>query len=307
MRQRATGLAGRDSVAWQINSEIILVFGWGRAVLMQFAHPMVAAGVAEHSLFLRQPKGRMRRLKHTLSAMLALTFGTGEEVARVGRGINAIHDRVHGHLTEATPAFPAGTAYSAHDPQLLCWVHATLLDSFFRVYELYVGPLTLFEKNRYCAEATGMGRVLGVPDGYFPTNLAELEAYLAAMLASGEIAVTETARRLAQAVIWPPAPAIARPLLRQMRLPTIGLLPPSLREGYGFAWDAWDEAALQRSARWVRRLLPLVPPVLRYLPAARAAFRRTSCPPEGQLGHQFGPQARPDYNGARRPRPPRPQ
>jgi len=270
------GLAGPDSVAWKINSEIALLLGWGRAILMQFAHPLVAAGVAEHSLFLREPTGRMRRLRHTLSAMLALTFGTGEEVARAGAGINAIHDRVHGRLRDGTPAFPIGTHYSAHDPRLLTWVHATLLDSYFRVYELYVRPLTRVEKDGYCAEATGMGPVLGVPDGYLPANLADLDAYLSAMLASGEIAVTETARRLAERVVWPPAPWAMRPILGLMRLPTIGLLPPALREAYGFTWDARSEAALHRSARLVRGVLPLVPPVARYWPAARAAGRRAT-------------------------------
>ena len=275
------GWAGPDSVAWQGNSEIALLLGWGRAILMQFAHPLVAAGVAEHSLFLREPKGRMRRLRHTLSAMLALTFGTGEEVARAGAGINAIHDRVHGCLSEGTPALPTGTPYSAHDPRLLTWVHATLLDSYFRVYELYVGPLTRAEKDGYCAEATGMGPVLGIPDGYLPANLADLDAYLSAMLASGEIVVTDTARRLAETVVWPPAPWVMRPILGLMRLPTIGLLPPTLREAYGFPWDDRSEAALRRSARLVRGVLPLVPPAARYWPAARAARRRATAPKRG--------------------------
>ena len=39
--------------------------------------------------------------------------------------------------------FPKGTPYSAHDPALLAWVHATLLEMNLRAYELFVGPLTL--------------------------------------------------------------------------------------------------------------------------------------------------------------------
>ena len=37
-------------------------------------------------------------------------------------------------------AFPAGASYSAHDAELLRWVHATLLDSIPLTYELLVGP-----------------------------------------------------------------------------------------------------------------------------------------------------------------------
>ena len=70
----------------------------------------------------------MRRLYRTLDAMLGLCFKTEREALAVVARINAIHDRVNGRLTEAAGIFPAGTPYSAHDPSLLAWVHATMLD-----------------------------------------------------------------------------------------------------------------------------------------------------------------------------------
>ncbi|MFM8535179.1 MAG: hypothetical protein ACKOEC_16580 [Acidimicrobiia bacterium] len=30
---------GPDSVTWKVNREIVVVAGWGRAILMQLAHP----------------------------------------------------------------------------------------------------------------------------------------------------------------------------------------------------------------------------------------------------------------------------
>src|SRR3954466_5005027 len=87
---------GPDSVAWRINREVVLLLGWAPAILMQFAHPLVAAGVADHSAFMSEQRGPTRRFLHTLGAMLDLTFGSPEQVARAARGINAIHDRVHG-------------------------------------------------------------------------------------------------------------------------------------------------------------------------------------------------------------------
>jgi uncharacterized protein (DUF2236 family) len=47
------GLFGPRSLAWRINRETILLLGGGRALLMQVAHPLVAAGVADHSDFTR--------------------------------------------------------------------------------------------------------------------------------------------------------------------------------------------------------------------------------------------------------------
>src|SRR5215204_5691324 len=62
----AHGERSTDSIAWKINSEIVLLLGWNPAILLQIAHPLVAAGVTDHSLFLTDPAGRPRRLWRTL-------------------------------------------------------------------------------------------------------------------------------------------------------------------------------------------------------------------------------------------------
>jgi uncharacterized protein (DUF2236 family) len=252
---------------------VVLLLAWGRAILLQFAHPLVAAGVAEHSLFIREPRGRLRRLRHTLGAMLALTFGSAEEIHRAARGINAIHDRVNGTLSESSGPFGAGHRYSAHDPALLRWVHATLLDSLPLAYERFVGPLTAEEKDRYCAEASGMELVLGIPSGYLPRDTAALRAYMEGMYASGEIVVGETARRLAGELLAPPVPALA-PVSALLNLPAIGLLPPAVRESYGLEWGPGREAVLRGWAGLTRTVLPLVPPALRTWPPSRRRQRR---------------------------------
>jgi uncharacterized protein (DUF2236 family) len=100
---------GPGSVAWQLHREMVLVLGWGRAILLQIAHPLVAAGVAEHTGFRHEHFGWLTRFRRTLSAMLESTFGTVEDTAAVGRRINAIHDRVHGRLGGPAGRFAAGT------------------------------------------------------------------------------------------------------------------------------------------------------------------------------------------------------
>src|SRR5215207_3364608 len=183
-----------DSVAWKINSEIVLLLGWNPAILLQIAHPLVAAGVTQHSLFLTDPAGRPRRLWRTLQVMFDLTFGWPAEVQRAADAINAVHDRVHGELRQAAGPFAAGSHYSAHDPELLRWVHCTMLDVFPRAYRLYVGPLSDAEWDRYCAEASRVEPLLGLPDGYLPSSLPALRTYVGGMLASGQIAVSAEAR-----------------------------------------------------------------------------------------------------------------
>jgi uncharacterized protein (DUF2236 family) len=267
-------MVGPRSVAWKINGERITLLGWGRAILLQFAHPLVAAGVAEHSHFAGEPLGRLRRFEHTLNAMLALTFGTPESALATGRHIDGIHGRVHGILRDPAGPFAAGTPYYARDPHLLRWVHATLVDSLLRVYPLYVGPLSAADRDRYCREATGMAPLLHIPDGYLPNTAADLARYMDEMLGSGEIVVGDTARGLARELLRPLGPPILRPLEALLQLPMIGLLPPAVREGYGFRWTPRHQAALRRSAALSRRVLPLLPAILRRWPAERAAARR---------------------------------
>jgi len=269
-------LPGVGSVAWRIHREIVILLAWGRAILLQFAHPLVARGVADHSPFRTERWGRFHRLYRTLDAMLRLTFGTAEEAERVARRINGIHDRIHGRLGEAAAGLPEGTPYSAHDPALLKWVHATLLESHLLVYELYVGALTPEEKDRYCAETTGMESLLGMPEGYLPRSLAGLQDYISGTLGSGEIAVTDVARELGREIVSLGLPRVARPLTWVAELPTIGLLPPAIRDAYGFRWGPRQEKALHISARVIQSALPFVPSALRCWPRARAAFRRNN-------------------------------
>src|SRR6187431_41758 len=129
------------TVSRRINAERLALLGWSRAILLQLAHPLVAAGVAAHSSFGSGPVAAAMRLHHTVRAMLDLTFGDEPARARVLATIHTIHNRVHGALSRAVGPFPHGTPYSANDPDLLLWVHVTLLDSVVLAYETFVRPL----------------------------------------------------------------------------------------------------------------------------------------------------------------------
>lgn len=260
-------------IVWRINGETVTLLGWPPAILMQLAHPLVAAGVADHSIAISQPERALQRLHQTIDAMLAIAFGTAEERGRAVAGINRIHDRVHGTLHEAVGTYAAGTRYSAHDPALLLWVHATLIAALLRTYELYVGPLTTAERDRYCAEATVLGPLLGIPAALMPRTIAEVERYIAEQVASGAVVVGPTARVLARAVVTPALPRWARLVTPLTALPAIGLLPPAIRAAYGFRWTPRHEWALRAGGALARRLLARLPGLLHLWPRARTAQR----------------------------------
>src|SRR5436190_5468421 len=231
-------------MAWRLHQEVVLLAAWGRALLLQLAHPLVAQGVADHSGFRDERWGRLHRLDRTLRAMLALTFGSAEEAECAASAIRAVHRRVHGTLASGEGTFPAHAPYTAEDPALLTWVHATLLDSYLSTYELLVRPLAAEERDRYCAESRRVEPLLGMPPGCLPGSVAALRDYLAHMLASGDIAVGDTARELAQDILYPPTFLIARPLVALARLPAVGLLPGAIRHGYGLDWGPRHDRAL---------------------------------------------------------------
>jgi uncharacterized protein (DUF2236 family) len=248
---------GRESVTWKINREAIVVAGWGRAILFQLAHPSVAAGVHDHSSFRGSLLSSFGRLHSTVGAMLSLTFGDTEQMITAAAGINMIHDRVR------------GSEYSAHDPDLQRWVHATLLESIPLTYELLVEPLKPGERDRYCSEAAIMEPLLGMPAGWLPRDSSQLDSYMREMLAGGNLVVTDTSRALARAVLYPPRWQMAWPALRALQLLTIGSLPPSIRQAYGFEWRARDERAFSRWTALLRTTRRLLPPVVREWPISR--------------------------------------
>src|SRR5215831_7976655 len=119
------GLFRAGSWLRRIHGESALIFGGGRALLLEVAHPLVAAGVAEHSKFRTDPLGRLRR---TLDAMHAIGFGDRAAALAAARGVHRAHARVHGRLSaDAGAAYPAGTPYHGREVELVVWVWATLV------------------------------------------------------------------------------------------------------------------------------------------------------------------------------------
>jgi len=262
------GLYGPASEAWALNREAMLLLGAGpRALLLQLAHPQVAAGVADHSDFRADP---WARLEGTLRSYLRIVYGTRtaarDEVAR----LNALHRTI------------TGPTYRARDPELSLWVHATLVDSTIVVADRWLEPLSRERRARYYRETLPIGRAFGIPADLLPPDLATFEAYVASALGpDGRVKVGPLARELADVVLHPPlgpvVPALdwLPPAAYAWTLwPAIGLLPPSVRADYGLRWGRLERTVstwLVASWRWWR---PRLPATLRQMPAAIAANRR---------------------------------
>ncbi len=259
----ASGLFGPETVTWTVNRELVLLAGGGRALLLQVAHPLVAAGVEQHSDYRRDPWGRLYR---TLDLTTKIAFGDAEIAGRAADRVWRTHGRVHGVSAEGAP-------YDARDPALLTWVWATLVDTALLVYERSVRPLAPGELARYHAEQVRFAEAFGVPPGHAPADPAAFRAYWERMVAE-ELHVTDAARAVARSTLSPPGlPAPARLAFRALGVVTAGLLPPPVRADYGFGWGAGRARAMRAGARATRTLLPLVPKPAREFPVARRASR----------------------------------
>jgi uncharacterized protein (DUF2236 family) len=258
-----------DSVTWRVNRETTLLLGGGRALLMQIAHPLIAAGVAAHSRFEQAP---WQRLWRTLDLSLTMVFGSAAEALVAVRQIERVHAHVHGALPRDVGPFAAGTPYDANDPALLFWVHATLVDSALVAYERFVAPLRAAERAAFYAESLPSARLFGIPDEIIPPTWPAFRAYMQAMLRGPTLAIDDTSRAIAAALLDPPLPIGVRQLARSLRLFTVGLLPPAIRRRYGYRWTALQTHALDLLGTAIRIGLPAVPTVARTFPHARRAL-----------------------------------
>ncbi len=256
-RSHAERLASRDgyfppeSVVRRVgNSPLVPLLGGGAAVLLQVAHPLVAAGVTEHSDF---EDDLWRRLARTLNALYLIVYGTKEEADRAGEIVQAVHRRVRGRTTTRLGVFPEGTPYSASDPELMLWVHATLVETSLVLYRRFVHRLSVQEQEAYYREMALVARIFGTPHDVIPDTLGDFRSYLSERYESPEICVTRPASEVADVILRASGlPAPLRLIAPVHRLSTAALLPPRLRREYGLGWSLRQALALRGGAGSLR-------------------------------------------------------
>lgn len=204
------GWFGPESVAWRMHADLSTIIGGLRALLYQTLHPLAMAGVADHSDYRKDPWGRLHR---TSKFIAATTYGTSREAEAAVARVQQVHEHVRGIA-------PDGRPYSANDPILLAWVHATEIDSFVAAYRRY-GPSSLTDEDadRYVGEMAIVAHAFGADP--VPTTAAEL----AALLASYELHATSQARSAARWLMVPPMPWRVRPVYVLVAAAAIELLP----------------------------------------------------------------------------------
>ena len=265
----AAGIFGPDSVIWRIDREAAVFLGAGRALLLQLAHPWVAAAIAQHSRSLADPIGRFHR---TFSIVFTIVFGTTDQAFAAARRLHLRHTAISGTLTEDAGAFAAGSAYCANDVAALRWVHATLTDTALLAYQLVNPPLSARDRERYYADAQVFAALFGIPQSALPQSWPDFARYVDDMFSSDMLAVGSAARSVAAELFYGAGTRLRAPFW--YRALTASLLPPRLRDAFELPHDPSELRSVERVLTVFRHVHPWVPARLRYVAPYHEALAR---------------------------------
>jgi uncharacterized protein (DUF2236 family) len=159
-----------QSVSWRVfKNPVTLFIGGVAAVILELAEPCVRTGVWEHSRFRKDPVGRLQR---TGAAAMVTVYGARSIAMPMIERVARMHAAISG-------VTPCGVAFTAADPALLTWVHATASYGFVAAYAEYARPLAEPEIDAFFQEAAPAARLYGAVDA--PQSMRELESLFASM------------------------------------------------------------------------------------------------------------------------------
>jgi uncharacterized protein (DUF2236 family) len=247
-----------ESVLRRVHEEraVGLLYGQ-RSLLLQATHPVAFTGLLASTDGTPAP---FQRLVRTAKMMEAVYFGTRAQADRVTTAVRKKHDRVKGVTDKPAGPHPAGTQYSANDPEFLLWILACLADSALVLHRVFVDDLTPAECESFWDDYLVVGELFGLERKYAPATYDEFRGYMRERLASPDLFVTDDARELGRRVAFDlPLPAARRAALPAINLAVTGSLPKRVRSLYGIGWSTAHEAAYQALVRSHRLSRPVVP------------------------------------------------
>lgn len=261
----AAGFFGPDSLSWRINRENVLYIAGVTPILLQIAHPSVAAGLRDHSTL---QADYLTRLTHTFDVVDTLFFGDAESAITGAVIVRRIHEGVTGEVGDDAAGVDPEDTYYANDPELLWWVAATLFDLSSRAYEALVEPLSRAEKRQYYQEHTIFQRLVGLPESELPDTLSDFEARYERTIRE-DLILAEAGQEVTEGFLS--QFGRARPLADFLGA---ALMPEGAREIFGYEWDSGRQRRFDALTKLLRSVpLWALPNRLRYRKQFRAFDR----------------------------------
>jgi uncharacterized protein (DUF2236 family) len=228
-----------------------------RALLIGALEPLTYTGTM---LSTRAGDRPFERLARTAKIQETVFLGTREEADEMLARVHRLHERINGELPAPAGSHPAGSAYSAFDPELMLWTLAVIADSGREMYETMVRPLTETEREALWQDYVRFGELFGLPRDSVPGSYREFHDWWKERMTSADLQATPHAREYAPLVAFEqPVPAPARGNLFVQNLVIKGTLPSRVREIFGIRWTRAHERsfrAIAASHRRARRVFP---------------------------------------------------
>ena len=251
-----------ESILRMVHGERAVGLFYGqRALCIGALHPVAFTGTLDNTAGRMRP---FRRLAHTGKVFEEIFFGTRAEADAALAFVHRLHERVAGSLPADAGPYPAGTRYSAFDPELMLWTLAVIADSGRYFYELLVRRLSQEEREALWHEYVRFGELFGMPADVAPATEREFRAWWSETLASDALHLTPEAREIGYATAFEiPLPWTRQPAKRVHDLIMLGSLPRRVRELYGLGFNPAQQAAFAAAVTALRRARPLAPRALR--------------------------------------------
>jgi uncharacterized protein (DUF2236 family) len=246
------------SMARRVHGEraVGLLYGQ-RALLIGALEPLTYTGTMLQTHSGDRP---FERLARTAKIQETILLGTREEADTALAKVHGLHERIEGTLPEPAGSHPAGSSYSAFDPELMLWTLAVIADSGRAMYETMVRPLDPDEREHLWQDYVRFGELFGLPRSDVPGSYSEFNSWWEGKLASPDLQATEHGLEMAPLVAFgQPVPVLARGNVAAQNHVIKGTLPPRVREIFGIRWTRAHEAsfrALAAAHRRARRLFP---------------------------------------------------
>ncbi|WP_277243006.1 oxygenase MpaB family protein [Mycolicibacterium obuense] len=264
---------GPDSLTWKYFGQWTGMLQGPWAGSMQNMHPQLGAAVQQHSIFFLE---RMPRLFRSVYPIGGVVFD-GDRAPRTGAQVRDYHIGIKGVDDQ-------GRRYSALNPDVFYWAHATFFKSTLLAAEWVGGGLTDAQKRQLFDEHVTWYRMYGMSMRPVPASWEDFERYWDHMCRN-VLEDNWAAREVMDLSTMPKHPSLdwlpdwlwqlnIAVMQRFFNFATVGLYDPPVRELMGYSWSPRQERLHALFGRAVYLTTRLMPRRMLMHPRKRSAWDR---------------------------------
>lgn len=210
-------------MSWKVWGHPVISIAGIRGSIVAVFDPKGAAGVDQHSSYLADPLGRVRRSN---MFFIQAVFGDTASAQKIGKWLFNRNASVNGVVPET------GEPYVANVPETLLWVYVTGWHGLLQCYQRFALPrerLNDAEIRQFYRESLITADLLGLPPRYVPATPEDVQDYLdeeSAKIIRPTAEMTKLVRfflRPPTTPSWPMAPV--NPFLRMATYAALSTMP----------------------------------------------------------------------------------